>query len=136
MYDTVRAEAAPQHVDLTRDECVAHVVPAALIGEFQEHVVGGILGAKDPEGYHDHEEAQDVSDQARCLKLRKEGRAPSVEDDCNEYDGPHQESDLPPRELVVGLANVDAGLDLPGNGVTATCKPRDPTESRHPTGRI
>lgn len=95
-----------------------------------------VLLAQNPQRYHDDEESQDVADQTRRLELREEGRAPSVEGDGDEDHRPHDKRDLPGLEGEVGHRHIDAGLDLPRDGVAAAGEARKPAQRRHPAGRV
>ncbi len=93
MHNAVRSEAAPKNIDLAGEVGISYVVPTALISKLQKDVMGRVLWAEDPERYHDHEEAEHVSDERCRLQLWQKFAAPCVEDDCDEYDEPHEEGD-------------------------------------------
>lgn len=72
MDHAVRAKVAIHDIDLTSEIRHAHVIPATLICEAREDLLGWIVVTKDPKRNENDEEARDVAEEACDFKLRKD----------------------------------------------------------------
>lgn len=135
--NAVRTQVAIHHRHLTDQARSPHIAPAATVDKLGENFFSRVQRAAHcPANDHDDEETEYVRKERCCLKHWKRARPYSVEANGDDDQRKHDQRILPIGETKVRTDDLSADLDECGANEAAGRKTRQPTQGRHPAGRI